>query len=121
MLEGIGVFIKVLKSKIHRAAVTETNLEYTGSITIDQELMEAVGLREQELVLVANLNNGTRHETYVQVGKKGSGVICLNGAAARLACVGDRVIIMGFGYYGADEQIRPAKIIMVDQKNQIIS
>ncbi len=115
------MFIKVLKSKIHRATVTETNLEYTGSITIDQELTDAVGLREQALVLVANLNNGTRHETYVQVGKKGSGVICLNGAAARLACVGDRVIIMGFGYYRANEQIRPAKIVMVDQKNQIIS
>ncbi len=115
------MFIKVLKSKIHRAAVTETNLEYTGSITIDQELTEAVGLRGQELVLVANLNNGTRHETYVQLGKKGSGVICLNGAAARLACVGDRVIIMSFGYYGTEEQIPPAKVVMVDEKNQIIS
>ena len=115
------MFIKVLKSKIHRATVTETNLEYTGSITIDQELMDAVGLREQELVLVANLNNGTRHETYVQVGKKGSGVICLNGAAARLACTGDRVIIMGFGYYGSDEDISAAKIVTVDEKNQIIS
>ena len=115
------MFIKVLKSKIHRAAVTETNLEYTGSITIDQELLEKVGLREQELVLVANLNNGTRHETYVQVGKKGSGVICLNGAAARLACAGDRVIIMGFGYYASDEDIPAAKVVMVNEKNEIIS
>ena len=115
------MFIKVLKSKIHRAAVTQTSLEYTGSITIDQELADAVGIREQELVLVANINNGTRHETYAQLGKKGSGVICLNGAAARLACVGDRVIIMSFGYYETDEQIAPAKIVMVDEKNQIIS
>ncbi len=115
------MFIKVLKSKIHRAAVTETNLEYTGSITIDQELTDAVGMREQELVLVANLNNGTRHETYVQLGKKGSGVICLNGAAARLACVTDRVIIMGFGYYADDEQIPLAKVVMLNEKNQVIS
>ena len=115
------MFIKVLKSKIHRAAVTETNLEYTGSITVDQELIEKVGMRAQELVLVANLNNGTRHETYLQVGKKGSGVICLNGAAARLACQGDRVIIMSFGYYESDEEIPAAKVVMVDEKNQIIS
>ena len=115
------MFIKVLKSKIHRATVTETNLEYTGSITIDQELADAVGLGEQELVLVANLNNGTRHETYVQLGKKGSGVICMNGAAARLGCPGDQVIIMSFGYYADDEQISPAKIVVVNQKNQIIS
>ena len=115
------MFTKILKSKIHRAAVTETNLEYTGSITIDQELADAVGLREQELVLVANINNGTRHETYVQLGKKGSKVICMNGAAARLACAGDRVIIMGFGYYADDEQIDPAKIVVVDEKNKIVS
>lgn len=115
------MFIKVLKSKIHRATVTETNLEYTGSITIDQDLADAVGLRDQELVLVANINNGTRHETYVQLGKKGSGVICMNGAAARLACTGDLVIIMSFGYYTDDERIGPAKIVVVDQKNRIIS
>ena len=121
MSKGNNVFIKVLKSKIHRATVTETNLEYTGSITIAQDLAEAVGLREHELVLVANLNNGTRHETYVQIGKKGSGIICLNGAAARLACTGDRVIIMAFGYYGSDEQIPPAEVIMLDEKNLIIS
>ena len=115
------MFIKVLKSKIHRAVVTETNLEYTGSITIDQELADAVGLREHELVLVANINNGTRHETYVQLGKKGSGVICMNGAAARLACPGDRVIIMGFGYYANDEEVPAAKVVMVNEKNQVIS
>ena len=115
------MFTKVLKSKIHRAAVTETNLQYTGSITIDQELTDAVGMRGGELVLVANVNNGTRHETYVQLGKKGSGVICLNGAAARLACVGDRVIIMGFGYYADDEQIPPAKLVMLNEKNEVIS
>ena len=114
------MFIKVLKSKIHRAVVTETNLDYVGSITIAADLVEAVGLREYEQVLVANLNNGTRHETYVQLGKPGSGVICMNGAAARLACVGDQLIIMGFGYYQSDEPIPKPKVIMLNEKNQIV-
>ena len=113
--------IKVLKSKIHRAAVTDANIDYVGSITIATDLMEAAGLREYEQVLVANLNNGTRHETYVQVGEAGSGVICLNGAAARLASIGDRVIIMGFGLYGSEEEIARPKIITLNEKNQIIS
>ena len=115
------MFIKILKSKIHRATVTQTDLDYVGSITIDQDLMDAAGLIEYEQVLVANINNGTRHETYVQVGKRGSRVICLNGAAARLATVGDKVIIMGFGYYCGDEKIATPKIIRLNEKNQIIS
>ena len=114
------MLVKVLKSKIHRAAVTENNINYVGSITIAADLAEAVGLREYEQVLVANLNNGTRHETYVQIGESGSGIICLNGAAARLACVGDRVIIMAFGLYESDEPIAKPKIITVNEKNQII-
>lgn len=112
--------IKALKSKIHRAAVTENNINYVGSITIAADLMEAVGLREYEQVLVANLNNGTRHETYVQIGEAGSGIICLNGAAARLACIGDRVIIMSFGLYKSDEPITKPKIITLNEKNQIV-
>lgn len=115
------MFVKVLKSKIHRATVTETNLEYVGSITIDRDLMDAAGLLENEHVLVANLNNGTRHETYAQPGKCGSKVICLNGAAARMAVPGDRVIIMAFGYYAGDERIPAAKVICLNEKNQIIS
>ena len=115
------MFVKILKSKIHRAAVTDANLDYVGSITIAEDLAQAVGLRKHELVLVANLNNGSRHETYVQLGERGSGVICMNGAAARLACVGDRIIIMGFGYCQADEEIPAAKIIRLNEKNQIIS
>ena len=111
--------IKVLKSKIHRATVTETNLDYVGSITIAADLMEAVGLQEYEQVLIANLNNGTRHETYVQMGKPRSGVICMNGAAARLACVGDRLIIMGFGYYESEESIPKPRVITLNEKNQI--
>ena len=112
--------IKVLKSKLHRAAVTETSLDYVGSITIAADLVEAVGLREHEQVLVANLNNGTRHETYVQVGQRGSGVICMNGPAARLACIGDRVVIMGFGYYESDVSVPAPKIIILNEKNQIV-
>ena len=113
--------IKVLKSKIHRAVVTDANIDYIGSITIAADLMETAGLREHEQVLVANLNNGTRHETYVQVGEAGSGVICLNGAAARLACIGDRVIIMAFGLYGPNEKIAEPKTITLNEKNQIIN
>ena len=115
------MFVKVLKSKLHRAAVTDANLNYTGSITIAEDLAEAAGLRKYERVLVANINNGTRHETYVQIGEPGSGVICLNGAAARLACIGDRVIIMSFGYYNPDEEIPAPKIVRLNEKNQIES
>ena len=115
------MLIKVLKSKLHRVAVTETSLDYVGSITIAADLMEAAGLREHEQVLVANLNNGARHETYVQVGQRGSGVICLNGPAARLACIGDRVVIMAFGYYESDAAVPAPKIVMLNEKNQIVS
>ena len=115
------MLVKMLKSKIHRAVATETNLDYVGSVTIAADLIEAVGLREYEQVLIANLNNGARHETYVQTGQAGSGVICLNGAAARLACVGDRLIIMGFGFYQPDEPIPEPRIITLNEKNQIVS
>ena len=114
------MLIKVLKSKIHRAAVTDANINYVGSITIASDLMEGAGLAEYEQVLVANINNGTRHETYVQVGQAGSGVICLNGAAARLASIGDRVIIMSFGLYGPDEEIAKPKVITLNEKNQVV-
>ena len=114
------MLIKVLKSKIHRAAVTDANINYVGSITIASDLMEGAGLAEYEQVLVANINNGTRHETYVQVGPAGSGVICLNGAAARLASIGDRVIIMGFGLYESDEEIGKPKVITLNEKNQVV-
>ncbi len=115
------MLIKVLKSKIHRARVTETRLDYEGSITIDEDLIEAAGLLVGEAVLVANLANGTRHETYVIRGDRGSGVICLNGAAARLGEPGDLVIILGFAYLGPDEIERhvPRKIA-VDADNRIV-
>ncbi len=88
--------IEILKSKIHRAVVTEANLEYVGSITIDENLMEAANLIENEKVQVLNLNNGERLETYVIKGDRGSGVICLNGPAARKALVGDVVVIISY-------------------------
>lgn len=88
--------IQVLKSKIHRVKVTEANAHYIGSITIDEDLMDAVNLIENEKVLVADIDNGNRFETYVIKGKRGSGIICLNGATARLVEVGDLLIIMSF-------------------------
>lgn len=88
--------IELLKSKIHRVTVTEANLSYVGSITIDETLMEAAHLIENEKVQVLNVNNGERLETYVIKGAKDSGIICLNGPAARKACVGDVVVIISY-------------------------
>jgi aspartate 1-decarboxylase len=90
------MLIEVLKSKIHRITVTEANLNYVGSITIDEDLMEASNIIENEKVQVVNVNNGSRIETYVIKGKRGSGVCCLNGPAARKAAVGDIVIIISY-------------------------
>src|SRR5210317_1773879 len=95
--------IEVVKSKIHRVKVTEANLNYVGSITIDEDLMDAANLIEGERVQIVNNNNGERLETYVIKGERGSGVICLNGAAARKAEVGDLVIIISYGYMHMDE------------------
>jgi aspartate 1-decarboxylase len=95
--------IEVLKSKIHRAVVTEANLNYIGSITIDEDLMEAANIIENEKVQVVNINNGERLETYVIKGKRGSGVCCLNGPAARKVAVGDIVIIISYGIMDFEE------------------
>jgi aspartate 1-decarboxylase len=91
------MYIEVVKSKIHRVTVTEANLNYLGSITIDEDLMDAANLVENEKVQVVNVNNGERFETYVITGERGTGVICLNGPAARKVVVGDLVIIMSYG------------------------
>lgn len=90
--------IEVLKSKIHRATITEANLNYVGSITIDEDLMDAANMIEGEKVQVVNVNNGERIETYIIKGKRGSGTICLNGPAARKAAVGDIVIIISYAH-----------------------
>lgn len=97
------MYITILKSKIHRVQVTEANLEYIGSITIDEALMEAAGIYAGERVQVVDNTNGARLETYVIPGKRGSGCICINGAAAHLVHVGDTVIIMAYGLVTPDE------------------
>ena len=88
--------IEVLKSKIHRAVITEANLNYVGSLTVDEDLLDAANLIENEKVQVVNVNNGTRIETYIIKGKRGSGVCCLNGPAARQGAVGDIVIVISY-------------------------
>lgn len=108
----------MLKSKLHMATVTGKNLEYEGSIEIDEELLKAVDLKENELVLVADVNNGARFETYVIKGKAGSGVIALNGAAARLVEVGDKLIIMSFGLFDENEYNGP-KVAVLGEGNRI--
>ncbi len=106
----------MLRSKIHRATVTETRLDYEGSITIDETLLDRCGLLVGEKVLVADVDNGSRLETYILPGKRDSGIIALNGAAAHLCNVGDKVIIMGFEL--TDEPVR-AKVLLVDEENKI--
>jgi aspartate 1-decarboxylase len=97
------MFLHIHKSKIHRATITEANLNYVGSITIDEDLMEAANLLEGEKVQIVNNNNGERIETYVIKGKRGSGMVCLNGAAARKAEVGDIVIIISYALMTPEE------------------
>lgn len=110
----------LLRSKIHRAVVTEADVDYEGSITIDSDLIRAAGLVEYELVHIADIDNGARLETYVMTGKAGSGIICMNGAAARLVNIGDRIIIMAYGQVEdpPPPDWRP-QIVLVDGKNRI--
>ena len=113
--------LTLLKSKIHRAVVTEARQDYIGSITIDRALMEAANLCDYEKVLVANVTNGNRLETYVIPGEIESGVICLNGAAAHAANIGDTVIVMAFAQMSPEEakEFRPS-VVFVDGKNAIV-
>ncbi|MEE1223948.1 MAG: aspartate 1-decarboxylase [Clostridia bacterium] len=112
--------ITMLKSKIHRATVTQSELNYVGSITIDEELMEASGIFEYEKVQIADVDNGNRFETYVIAGERGSGVICLNGAAARCVKTGDKVIIMSYALMSPEEvKNNPPKVVFVDDENKI--
>lgn len=105
------MFRTMMKSKLHRATVTEANLNYVGSITIDEDLMDAADLLENEKVQIVNNNNGARFETYVITGARGSGVICLNGAAARMVQPGDQVIIISYAVM-TDEEARSYKPIV---------
>ncbi|MDG1724248.1 MAG: aspartate 1-decarboxylase [Bacteroidia bacterium] len=115
------MIIEVLKSKIHRAKITQTELDYVGSITIDQDLMEASNIIEGEKVLIVNNNNGERIETYVIIGKRGSGMICLNGAAARKASKGDIIIIMSFAQMDFEKaKIFKPYLAFPDKNNKLI-
>jgi len=117
----IQMFLKLLKSKLHRAAVTDANLNYPGSIEIDSELMEAVGLLPYEAVLVADLNNGSRLETYAVPAEAGSKKVVILGAAAKLVNPKDRVIILNFASYSSEEaKSHKPKVIVLDEKNNII-
>lgn len=107
----------MLRSKIHRATVTETRLDYEGSITIDQGLVEGCGMWVGEKVTIADVDNGNRFETYILPGKRGSGIIAINGAAAHLCDEGDKVIIMG--YELTDEPIQ-AKVLLVGPDNRVV-
>lgn len=116
------MLIEVVKSKIHNVSVTEANLNYVGSITIDEALMEASNIIENEKVQVVNNNNGERLETYVIKGMRGSGVVCLNGAAARKVAVGDVVIIISYGTLEFEEakKFKPTFIFPDTMTNQLI-
>jgi len=114
------MLLKMLKSKIHRARVTEAEVDYVGSITVDRNLLEACGILPGQCVLVSDLTDGARFETYAVAGRRNSGIICINGAAARLVDVGDLVIIMAFAYVTPEEAktLKPT-IVLVDEKNRI--
>lgn len=112
--------IEMLKSKIHRATVVQAELDYVGSITVDLDLLEASGIYEYEKVQVVDVNNGNRFETYTIAGERGSGMICLNGAAARCVSVGDKIIIMSYASLTAEEakSFKPT-VVFVDDKNKL--
>lgn len=115
------MLVTLCKSKIHKAVVTEAVLDYEGSITIDEDLMKEANLLPYELVQVLNQNNGARFETYVLVGKAGSGIICLNGPAARLGEVGDILIIISYCILEEeDAKKHKPKLIFLDEKNRIV-
>ncbi len=115
------MMLEVLKSKIHRVRVTQAELNYVGSITIDEDLIEAANLIPNEKVQIVNNNNGARFETYVIKGDRGTGIICLNGAAARLAQVGDIIIVMSYAWMDLQEAraYEPA-LVFPDENNRLI-
>ena len=112
--------IEMLQGKIHRATVTQAALDYVGSITIDEALLEASSIREYQKVQVVDINNGNRLETYTIAGERNSGIICLNGAAARCVSEGNKIIIMAYSSYNQDDlkDYKP-KVVFVDDNNKI--
>lgn len=115
------MYIEVLKSKIHRVKLTQAELHYVGSITIDEDLIDAAQLIENEKVQIVNINNGERLETYVIKGERGSGMVCLNGPAARKAQVGDIIIIISYASMERDEAIKHKPVLIFpDSNNRLI-
>ena len=115
------MFIDVLKGKIHRATVTQAALDYVGSITVDEALLEAAGILEYQKVQIVDVNNGNRFETYTICGERNSGVICLNGAAARCVSTGDKVIIMAYGSCDLEEmKTHKPSVVFVNDENKIV-
>ncbi len=114
------MYLQMLKGKIHRATVVQAELDYVGSITIDEELLEAAGILEYEKVQIVDINNGQRFETYTIAGQRGSGMICLNGAAARCVQKGDKIIIMCYALMSGEEiKENPPKVVFVDDNNKV--
>ena len=112
--------LTMLKGKIHRAVVKQAELHYVGSITVDTDLLEAAGILEYEMVQIVDIENGNRFETYTIAGEAGSGMICLNGAAARQVAVGDHIILMSYAQMTPEEaKEHKPKVVFVDQDNQI--
>ena len=112
--------IELLKGKIHRATVVQAELDYVGSITVDEALLEASGILEYEKVQIVDVNNGSRFETYTIAGERGSGMICLNGAAARCVSVGDKIILMAYAQMTPEEaKNHKPTVVFVDDKNQV--
>lgn len=114
------MLINIFKSKIHRVKVTQAELNYVGSITIDEDLLDAAGIVENERVQVVNNNNGERLETYAIKGKRGSGIICLNGAAARKAEVGDIIIIITYGWMTQEEAKTHRPMVVFPDENNLV-
>ena len=112
--------ITMLKAKTHRATVTHAELDYVGSITVDMDLLEQAGILEYEKVQIVDVNNGSRFETYTIAGERGSGVMCLNGAAARMVQTGDKIILMAYAQVTPEEasELRPT-VLFVDEKNKV--
>ena len=112
--------ITMLKAKIHRATVTQAELDYVGSITVDMDLLEQAGILEYEKVQIVDVNTGSRFETYTIAGERGSGVMCLNGAAARMVQTGDKIILMAYAQVTPEEasELRPT-VLFVDEKNKV--
>lgn len=114
------MLINLLKGKIHRATVVQAALDYVGSITVDEDLLDAADILEYEQVQIVDVNNGNRFETYTIAGERGSGMICLNGAAARCVSVGDKIIIMSYGQMTVEEaKTHAPKVVFVGEDNRV--